>query len=185
MSSYRLLLGISLLLLITACAAPGYRTGLYSGHLPVGSLVEVLEELPLRTEHSRVFLQDGEVVKLGNLNRFTTHCNFELRQLAAIGTAIRPDRLIITGTEIGDERVVGSGRVMLASRYLTGWHWNNEGGPPTVTRFYHYTLDSVRQPDVMRLTCHGGEADLPDARLPTLPEIRNALGSKVRIHLNP
>jgi hypothetical protein len=46
---------------------------------------------------------------------------------------------------------------------------------PSVARYFHFTLQSPRQPEVMRLTCRGALDDWPFVAWPTLWEIRGAL----------
>ncbi|GAB4294417.1 MAG: hypothetical protein Kow0096_10590 [Thiohalomonadaceae bacterium] len=57
----------------------------------------------------------------------------------------------------------------------------DDTSPSQINRYLHYTLASSQPPGVMRLTCHGG-FDLPGAaQLPTLADMRTALGEVASI----
>ena len=168
-------------LLLAACAPAVYQTGIYSGNLSVGTVLELREPLAFRAERSRVFLQDGEVIKQGKLNRFAAHCNFESTKLAKQGDVIEPDTFRILRVEQSYDRVVMANHPMVASNAVTARLWDNKRGPTSISRYYSFYLDSSRQPEIFRMTCHGAEADQPEARLPTRPEIESVLGEKVHI----
>jgi hypothetical protein len=59
------------------------------------------------------------------------------------------------------------------------------GGPPVISRYYHFYLESKEQPGLMRLTCHAGQDDAPRANLPPLQEMQEALGDLVTIEPAP
>lgn len=54
-----------------------------------------------------------------------------------------------------------------------------------VSRYVHLYLESKRQPDVMRLTCHGAFDFMWDAELPAVNEMREALGEVVTLGIYP
>ena len=100
---------------IISCALVPGQASLYSGNLAAGTLLELREPLPFRADRSRIFLQEGEVVKHGRLNRFVPHCNFESTKLAKQGDVIEPDRFRIVRVTEGLDHVVMFQGALLAS----------------------------------------------------------------------
>lgn len=175
---------ISLLLVLTAstvfgCAvqtadesSPDYR-------LPAGTELVLRETLVVPAGSARVFLQRGAVVAKARLDYYNPHCNFELREVSDGTARIEPDVFFITRVTVGFEEVVG--------RELP--HYAGVGLPtfddmrPFITRYVRHDLNSAVQPQVMRMTCHGGFDDSWWAELPTLNEIRAALGTFATVQL--
>lgn len=147
--------------------------------LPLGSEIAVLKPIPLRARKARAFLQFGEVVKLGNLDQYYPSCNFEVRQLGEETGFIQPGGMRITGFSEGYDQLVLSDppqttRPQVALKFF-------DSHSMSVNRYVHYTVAAPEQPNLLRFSCRGGEADLPEALPPTLSEIRQAVGDWVEI----
>ncbi|MCG8428212.1 MAG: hypothetical protein MI754_12720 [Chromatiales bacterium] len=155
--------------LLTACSSSPARY--YDAQLAPGSTIELLTPLELRRGHSRVFIQDGTVVKRRTLDRFSPFCGFEVRQLAQKGDQIEPEQFTVTRIEWGDTLVVWLNPPQFAA---TNWQLSKRfsGESSNINRYYHYYLSAKRQTNVIRLSCYGAEASTYEAELPTLSEIR-------------
>jgi hypothetical protein len=147
-------------------------------HIPVGATVVLNEALPIRSGHARVFMQDGRVVPKGGLNLYYPHCNFEVITLSDGSARVEPGRFLVTRHRQGHVEVVQE-RVPMRVASLVRASGDADGSAPPISRLIHYELHSDDQPDVRRLTCHGGLADDWEARYPTLAEMRSVLGGLV------
>lgn len=136
---------------------------------------EVNLERPLAVaeDTARVFIQSGKVLSHYSVNAFKAHCNFEVRELGNNGVEIEPDQFRITRVQRLEEQVVFLTPVRVATI--------GDGGPPFVKEGFHLWLQSVRQPEVIRLSCHGARDERGLARPPTTEEIDEALGSVARV----
>ncbi|WP_018232498.1 hypothetical protein [Thioalkalivibrio thiocyanodenitrificans] len=147
-------------------------------HIPVGATVMVNEALPIRSGHTRVFMQDGRVVPKGGVNMYHPHCNFEVNTLSDGSARIEPGRFLVTRHRQGHVEVVQErGPMRVAS--LVQVSDDDDGSAPPISRLVHYELQSDDQTDVRRLTCHGGFADDWEAQYPTLAEMHTVLGGLV------
>ncbi len=84
----------------------------------------------------------------------------------------------MTDVRWGKEQVVEWHGVQIASRFGGSFM---SGDSASIYRYYHFRLDSTDQPNLMRLTCRGGLEDRYKADLPSLDEIKEALGDIVTI----
>jgi len=144
--------------------------------MPVGTVLVLEQPLVIEPNHTRVFLQFGRVVRQGDLDRYYPSCNFEVRERRPAAQTIAPDRFTVVRVEQGWEHAIS------ALEWKRVGQFTNDG-PAEINRSLWHWLSSGRQPNVMRLACHGGYTDLQRAELPTLQEIRQALGDKVEIYL--
>jgi len=178
MSSKVALLLMSLLLVgcapqaIRQADSPWYR-------LPVGSELVLRRDLPLRARHARVFLQFGEVAGQGNLDQYYPSCNFEMRTLHDQPSQIRAGTFRVTGFSEGYEQLVHSTSPALTRPQLALVFVDHAS--LSVNRYVHYPLAAPEQPDLLRFTCRGGQADLPEALPPSLGEIRQTVGDWLEI----
>jgi hypothetical protein len=162
--------------LLGACAA---QVAGDSGANPLnaGGTLILLQDLTVPGGQARVFLQAGQVVDKTQLNIYQPHCNFEQRRLSDGSAVIAVDRFEITAIREGEDFIVQRHSLRYAALSMGGGDY----GPSHVNRYLHFALSSSRQPDVMRLTCHGG-FDLPGlAQLPRPSEMRAALAGYVEL----
>ncbi len=149
--------------------------------LPVGSTLQLNQDIEVFPEHARAFLQGGKSVQHGEIDEFSPYCNFEVREVSGESSQwIRRDRFVITRTQQGSDFIfLGYGYWPMAN-LRTGRSFFRHR-PYPVNRHIHYWVRSGGQPDVMRLTCFSGRKDYWMATYPTLNEIRDALGDRVSI----
>ncbi len=141
----------------------------YGPVIPAGAVLELHKTLEIEPQHTRLFVQMGQVIKHRDRNRFMPNCSFEVRELQQALQSIKPGQFTVSRTEIGTEQVVLNEGIKVAGTF--------ESGAPVVARLTHFWLSSAHQPELFRLTCYGGEAHLPEADYPTWEEIKVALGS--------
>lgn len=147
---------------------------------PVGSSVVLKRPLTVPAGETRIFLQGGEMMEKSRFDRYKPSCSFELRELAEAPRTIAPDSFIVTRVEHLTQEIVqrfGPRRGLLRSGL------DYDSSPPFVVRGYHLWLGSERQLDVMRMTCRGAFADLPEAYPPSLGEVSRALGDYAELIL--
>ncbi|MBE0510038.1 MAG: hypothetical protein IBX49_04860 [Gammaproteobacteria bacterium] len=144
--------------------------------IAVGSVIVLHQPLTVPVGHTRVFLQDGELREKHRLRIYYPHCNFELRTLSDAPQIIRPGRFVVSGISWDEELVV---------EYRQGGLLRVNGGgdgyAPQTNRVLHHRLATPQQPELMRLSCHGGFADAWQVAFPSVSEIRNTLGEYVSI----
>jgi hypothetical protein len=151
--------------------------------IPPGSHLVLHRAVALPAGHARVFMQNGQVVAKTKLDIYQPHCNFEVRNVSRGTATIEPDDFVVTAvTE--DETEVVHGRA--SQHYAALGNTVAMGGdvtPMMVTRFIRHALESGHQPEVMRLTCHGGFAEPWQAAYPSIDQIRQSLGDLVTLQM--
>lgn len=177
----KMLVIVAMTLVLTACQqAPVRDESSYLSRVAVGSKFVLHESLTVPVGHARVFLQDGKVVDKVRLDRYRPHCNFEVRSVSDGTLRIEPDTFLVIGVDEDEEEIVSRPQLL---RNVVLDSSEEGGGISMITLYVTHWLFSERQPEVMRLTCHGG-LDFPfDARPPGIAEIRQALGKLVTLNL--
>ncbi len=169
-------LSIMLPMMLIGCQQiPVADDGSPRSRIAVGSQIMVNKSLAVPAGHARVFLQFGAVVAKNKLDIYHPHCDFEMKQVSYGRLHIEPDTFTVTRVDDGEEQVVlnRGGLQHVAMRVGDG------GGMISMRVHYvRHWLHSERQPDVMRMTCHGGFvlSEPFDIPYPSVNDIRTALG---------
>lgn len=152
------------------------------GSLPVGgaardelrgsSEVILHQDLVIPAGATRVFLQFGQVIAKTDLAIYQPHCNFEQRSVSDGKARIASGRFAIVGIREGEDFIVQGARQMYAALQRA----NDDYGMTQVNRYLHFNLLAAGQPEVMRLTCHGGFDFTGRAELPEPGDIHRSLG---------
>lgn len=170
--------------LLSGCAASrSYSRG---DEPAIAAGASVIVEQPLRVSggRARVFLQNGEIIRFQDRNRFEPWCSVGLDHQAPSGQAetIEPGRF-----EAGQPRrgaradAGGSDGVRLASAAgVTLASADRGGGLGTLTHYLEVPLASSQQPDVRELRCAVDRQPRWRGRI-TEAFIRSALGERARI----
>ena len=145
-----------------------------------GGLLVLEKPLQVGAGRARVFIQDGRARVGYNVDEYDTQCNFDIFSIDHQGVAIEPDTFLISRVQLLWESIVLARPVQVASLQLAGFDGDADGVSASFMG-YHFWLDSPRQPQVMRMTCHGTYAEPADLRPPTLQEIRDTLGDIARL----
>ena len=165
---------------LAGCAQPErlYDDGAGAPLAPSGQ-VWLNRELEIPPDRTRVFMQRGEVIAMGDLDHYHPSCDLEVRNLLPETQRVARDTFSITRVVYSQEPVVALEAVRLAGlRWGGGLLW--EGGH-SIYRFVRMDLHSEQQPDVLRLTCRGAYEDYHRASYPTPMEIRVALGEIITL----
>jgi hypothetical protein len=176
----RLALVAALLLLMACQQAPVRDENSPRSRVSIGSHFILHQVLAVPVGHARVFMQEGQVVAKNKLERYQPHCNIEVHSVSSGGSYIEPDTFVVTAVMEDEVEVVrGTAWQHYASLFYSG------DGMDTLmlSRFVRHTLQSASQPEVMRLTCHGGFAEPWQVATPSVREIRQALGELVTLKL--
>lgn len=140
---------------------------------PVGSTLVLKKQVTVPAGEVRIFLQQGELFRKADFDRYEPSCSLELRKLADVPRTIEPEQFIITKVQRLMQQVVYSqpvpGGLMKAA-------FDDGGGKPMVVHGYHLWLGSDTQPDVMRMTCRGYFDDINRAEPPSLNDVAKSLG---------
>ncbi len=172
-------------LLITALVLMSCRTTAYEGNenspfylVPAGSTLKLTRTLSIPANQVAVFLQGGEVVASDRVNQYYPHCKFELRRRMNSAQTVPPDTFEITKVvqEIGHSVALDGVRLAGVSVGI-GVNIGMKGGDGASLQAYstRLSLRSVRQPEVLRLSC--GQSALPhEGQHVSINEIREALG---------
>jgi hypothetical protein len=162
---------------------------------PEGSIVRINEELTVPPPWARVFLQRGEVVSYGHLDRYYPSCNFELEAISQKPQIIRPGEFEIVHVSRREEYLVRrvprfyAGPVKLAGSGadFAGPLMLAQGGEAGSGSMFMHTvrmkLESEEQPDMYMLTCRGAQDNPPDVEFVSIDEMHEALGNKAVILL--
>jgi hypothetical protein len=178
MSRMSMLLVVSTVTL-GACAAPVVDENSTYYRLPVRTTVVLQQDLPVPAGHARVFLQYGKVVEQRHLKPYQASCNFEQREVSDGSAVIKADRFTVTAVSSGEDYVVQGSPLIYAGWQMSGFN----DSVSMVNAYVRYELSSPNQPQVMRLTCHGGFDFQGRAQPPSLTEINAAVGEAVKFEL--
>lgn len=175
---------VALPLLLAGCQQlPVADEGSPRSRIAVGSHLILHQTLTLTAGHARVFMQHGQVVAKTKLDAYQPHCNFEVRSVSRGASTIEPDDFVVTALTEDQEEVVQGPQ---SQQYAALGNMVVMGGDATlvmVTRFIRHQLESSHQPEVMRLTCHGGFSEPWQVAYPSIDEIRQSLGELVTLQM--
>ncbi len=150
---------------------------------PAGTLVRINEELTVPARWARVFLQRGDMVAYADVNRYHPSCDFELYTVKETPQSVKPGSFTVVDVRRGTEEIVRYRPVYYASRGLLAYSGSGSGGQYMIMHTVRMRLESEEQPGMNILTCRGALDDPPNAREPSVNEMRMALGDKATIVL--
>lgn len=163
----RYLFLVSLATLLAACqAGSGYQYP--TGPVPEPQLTQVTlhTEFRIRPDRASEYIQYGEVIPYNQVSEYYPHCMFGLRTVSDATRIVKPDTFSVTGIH-RDRYMTWLKGLMLASD--GGGDYNMVMSTTTIT------LQSPRQPQVLRLACQ--QLDDPYlARHVDIDQIRKTLG---------
>ena len=164
---------------------------------PKGSIVRINEELTVPPPWARVFLQRGEAVSYGHLDRYYPSCNFELESISQKPQIIRPGEFEIVHVSRREEYIVrrapklyagpvtltGSEADFTEPLMLAGGGGGESGSGSMFMHTVRMRLNSEEQPDMYMLTCRGAQDNPPDVEFVSIDEMHEAMGDKAVILL--
>jgi len=182
----RLLLPI-LLVFVGSCQTTRYEGNEDSPYylVPVGSVLTLNQDIEIPPHRVTVFLQDGQLKPLSQINQYYPHCKFEVLKIRDISQTVHADRFTIEKAVQEITNSVDAGGIQLAGISL-GIGIGSHGGDGTSAQTFatRLSLRSARQPDVYLLSC-GQWAFPSDGQHVSIREIRRVLGKIFTLQLAP
>ena len=150
---------------------------------PVGSRVIVKQRLTVPPGMTRVFLQYGKVIAKGDRNDYAVNCNFDINTLNDTPRYIEAGTYtVIRSLRRSDDLVRRQALQLAALNLSASMMWRGDGTPVLFEEVV-LTLSSTPPSDVRELACRGAMADPTEMQLPTLAEMRQALGEYADIQV--
>ena len=160
-------------LLLTACQQmPILDENSEFSRIVPGSRIVLYQDLTVPTGHARVFLQNGRVMGLNSLNQYYPHCDFEVRDVSDGALQVHAGTFIVTRVTTGEAMVVQRKQGFMRASFAP----DGDQTVGMVSPYVHHQLHAEGQPELMRMTCHGGFAQQNVAIFPSVKDIRKALG---------
>lgn len=153
---------------------------------PVGSRVVVKQPLTVPPGKTRVFLQYGKVIPRSERNDYAVNCNFDINTLSDSPRTIEVGVYTVTRSLRRSDDVASREPLRLAaSGSLAGMMSSDydAGGTPVLFEEVVLTLTSNPPSDVRELACRGAMDEPLEMQLPTLAEMRQALGAYATIEV--
>lgn len=164
-------------LVVTDPASPFYVP-------PAGSRVLVKQRLTVPPGMTRVFLQYGQVIPRSARNDYAVNCNFDINTLSDSPRYIEAGSYTVVRSQRHSDDIVSRQPLQLAALGMqAGMMFRDDGGTPVLFEEVVMTLTSTPPSDVRELACRGAMADPSEMQLPTLAEMRQALGDYADIQV--
>lgn len=183
---HRLVL-LFILAVLAACQTSRYVGNEDSPYyqVPVGSGLTLNQDIEIPPHHVGVYLQDGRMKPLSQINQYYPHCKFEVLKIRDTPQTVHADTFTIEKVvqEITD--MVDAGGIQLAGVSLgIGINMHGGDGASVQTFATRLSLRSAKQPDVYLLSC-GQWAYPSEGQHVSIREIRGVLGKIFTLQLTP
>ena len=171
MNKFILSIGLLALALLSACensqALRDEDSQFFS--VPLGSTFTLNREITIQPDQTSVYLQNGNIELVSNVDFYRPHCKFELYTISEQSRLVKPDTFVVT--RIVDRREdVSTKWPLYAGLAMTGGD-----GPIHLTFSTTMFLESKIQPDVFRMNCK--QWDWPSiGDFLSINQMRQALG---------
>lgn len=170
---------VILTVLLTGCAAAGSYQGDETSPyyaVPAGSRLTLHQAIPFPPERVSVYIQNGRVLPLEEVQRYHPFCKFELYDRRDQARTVAPDRITITKVlqQPLPDAYTQAGPILLVRLPLAQMGNGRDGGPVIQSFITRMDLRSESQPEVYRLTCAHWTYSGTDRPL-TIREIRRTL----------
>ncbi|MGD9000084.1 MAG: hypothetical protein PVF75_06695 [Granulosicoccaceae bacterium] len=152
---------------------------------PVGTTLQLHEELIIPAGEASVMIQDGAVQpSTWRLNQYRPHCDFELNSVADTARRVPPQIFTVTRALRDYENVMRDQPVRLAGRErISGVLGAREGnGPPLENNMLIMYLRAETDIDVLRMTCQVWIDAATDEAI-TIADVRGTLGELFTLKL--
>jgi hypothetical protein len=153
--------------------------------VPVGSTLELHQELTIPADKVAVYLQGGRVMPFSSVWAVNPHCKFEVYRRLDAEQTVKPDIFHITHVYQGEAHSVSLDRLQLAAGGV-GIHLQfgigGSSSPSSRAIVTVMTLHSPRQPHVFRLSC--GHVDDPGSDQLSIAQVRKVLGEVFTLRTN-
>ncbi len=142
--------------------------------------ININNTLQVEAKHARVYLQNGKQINPSELDLYQTDCEIEVRKVLDFPQTVFPGRYEITAISIEVSPFVYLEYMESSSIQFA---YIGSRAPVDVKRFWRFSLRSKSYPEVMYMICRGVQDTPFDAQLPTVEEIRQAVGDNIEVYL--
>jgi hypothetical protein len=146
---------------------------------PDGSRLVLNRALEIPANWATARLQFGRVVAFGSIQEQEPHCIFEIATVRAEPQRVEPDSFAIVKAQHSISDISASSGFFIRSAFA------DDARPSQMFYKTTFTLQSERQPGVLRLICQSDQyaGGVSIQRYLTVPEIRQALGDIFTLEL--
>ena len=139
----------TLMCLMMACSLISCTTYQSTRQFPENLIVVLNQDITVESRRARVFLQNGEVTRTGQLKTYEPSCDFEVVEVSKPGA-----EQIIYADEFRVTRVYFAPPDFTYFNFQPNQQYAHEGFErPNTTFLTQFSLSSESQPSVMRLNC--------------------------------
>jgi hypothetical protein len=172
---------ISLALFLLSCKGMQIRQDVTSKFIEYSEnpWIEIKENLIVRPENARVYLQNGKQIYPASLDMLTTNCEIEINTVLEEKQIVFPGRFKNTSIGIEASPIV----FMENTKINVAFGGGGSGAPVDVKRYWKFKLYSKTRPEVLNFICRGPLDQPSVAMLPTLDGIKQAVGNIIEVHL--
>lgn len=166
---------------LAACQTP-YQGNEESPYyvVPAGSRLILNKELSFNPDQVSVYVQNGKVMRLNELQKYDPFCKFELYRLVHTPRTIAPGEIDVTRAMQGHYFYLFS---QTARPYYTAMSLPHvvlggsfeQGGTPLESFVVRMDLHSEKQPEVYRMTCIRWSTNPSRYEYPSIVEMRQTL----------
>ncbi len=139
--------------------------------------IEVKEALKVSPTNARAYLQNGKQISPSQLNLYQTNCEIEVNKVLDIEQIIYPGRYEITHISTRE------GPVVFLKHSKVQYAMGGGRSSIDIKRTWRFKLQSQQYPNVLFMHCRGVQDNEFQAELPTIAEIRQAVGHIIDVHL--
>lgn len=179
---------LTVIVFFAACQTASYEGNENSPYykVPVGSILILRQDIVIPPRLAGIYLQDGKITPLAQVNQYYPHCKFEVFKLKDTPQTIQADTFPINKVVQETTHSVSLDRLQLAAVSIgVGIHVGMDDDHSTLETYVtRLDLRSEKQPDVFRLSC-GQWAYPPKGQHVTIREIRQALGKVFTLQRAP
>lgn len=140
--------------------------------------IEINQPLIVYAGHARAYLQGGRIIQPSELNLYAVDCEVEITTVSEQNQQVPAGRYAISKTDILASPIVW---LPGQKQYLAWFGFDRDG--MDIKRFYKFYLQSSQAPQVLHLFCRGIQDSRSQAELPTLRQMRAAVGDYISLHL--
>jgi hypothetical protein len=153
-----------------------------------GAKITVHKRLEVTPGETRVFFQYGKLIPKRSLFEYDVNCQLEIKKLADTVLYIEPGTYTITRTRRQEEFIVVDNvndkfPVRLASLGVQFSGLPDHDGSSMMFEVIRMRLQGEQHSNLRELACRGALAEPVNMKMPTLSEMRKALGDYVSIEV--
>lgn len=134
-----------------------------------GSTFTLNREITIQPDNTSVYLQNGKIEPVSNIDFYKPHCKFELYTISEESRVVNPDTFVVTRIvdQIEDVSISWPTHAALGMAFADG--------PVHLTYLTTMYLESKIQPDVFRMNCKRWDWPATGEYL-SINEMRQSLG---------